>query len=90
MFSIPNAANWSKEPAPAGFLDLTRIIAEAPSEAHFYCCGPRPMLDAFETATLDRPPGDPSYDLMVFPSFRESFWSMTVEAGAEYGVRIVG
>ncbi len=32
-------------------LDFSPIIAAAPAGAHFYCCGPVPMLSAFEAAT---------------------------------------
>jgi vanillate O-demethylase ferredoxin subunit len=32
-------------------LDVEATIATAPAEAHFYCCGPRAMLQAFERAT---------------------------------------
>lgn len=38
-------------------LDLAAIIAAAPATAHLYCCGPAPMLAAFETATAGRAPG---------------------------------
>ena len=38
------------------FLDLPGIVASAPAGAHFYCCGPLPMLDAFEKATAALPP----------------------------------
>ncbi|RYE04106.1 MAG: oxidoreductase [Sphingomonadales bacterium] len=38
-----------------GYLDLARIIGEAPSQAHFYCCGPAPMLAAFRAATAHLP-----------------------------------
>lgn len=38
------------------FLDIAKIVAEAPKDAHLYCCGPTPMLKAFEAATADRPP----------------------------------
>jgi vanillate O-demethylase ferredoxin subunit len=31
--------------------DIGRIIAVAPPEAHLYCCGPQPMLSAYEKAT---------------------------------------
>ena len=37
------------------FLDVATIVAEAPKNAHLYCCGPTPMLKAFETATADWP-----------------------------------
>ncbi len=37
------------------FLDLAAAIAAAPANAHFYCCGPNPMLNAFEAAAAGRP-----------------------------------
>lgn len=39
-----------------GYLDIGRIIAEAPGDTHFYCCGPAPMLAAFRAATAHLPP----------------------------------
>jgi tetrachlorobenzoquinone reductase len=30
------------------FLDVAAIVAQAPKDAHLYCCGPTPMLKAFE------------------------------------------
>jgi ferredoxin len=32
------------------FLDIASLINGAPSDAHYYCCGPKPMLAAFEAA----------------------------------------
>jgi ferredoxin-NADP reductase len=37
-------------------LDVAAIVADAPVDAELYCCGPAPMLDAFEAACVDRPP----------------------------------
>ncbi len=37
------------------FLDLGAIAASAPVGAHLYCCGPTPMLKAFEAATASLP-----------------------------------
>ena len=37
------------------FLDLAAIAAGAPAQTHLYCCGPLPMLKAFEAATADLP-----------------------------------
>lgn len=31
-------------------LDIVRIVAEAPPGAHFYCCGPVPMMESFQQA----------------------------------------
>jgi vanillate O-demethylase ferredoxin subunit len=36
-------------------LDLSAIVKAAPANAHLYCCGPVPMLEAFERAAADRP-----------------------------------
>lgn len=36
-------------------LDFRRVLAAAPPGAHFYCCGPKPMLAAFEAATAELP-----------------------------------
>jgi ferredoxin-NADP reductase len=36
--------------------DLRALIEAAPPGAHFYCCGPRAMLDAFASATADVAP----------------------------------
>lgn len=35
--------------------DLSRVVAQASPDAHLYCCGPQPMLDAFLAATSGRP-----------------------------------
>lgn len=37
------------------FLNIAGIVAQAPKDAHLYCCGPTPMLNAFEAATKDWP-----------------------------------
>jgi ferredoxin-NADP reductase len=33
-------------------LDIAAIVARAPQRAHYYCCGPLPMLSAYEAATI--------------------------------------
>ncbi len=38
-------------------LDIAAVVATAPSDAHLYCCGPAPMLAAFEAATANWPGG---------------------------------
>jgi vanillate O-demethylase ferredoxin subunit len=37
-------------------IDLDSVVKGAPPGAHFYCCGPLPMLAAFERATAGLPP----------------------------------
>ena len=36
-------------------LDVAAIVAAAPKDAHLYCCGPTPMLKAFEAASASWP-----------------------------------
>lgn len=49
-------ANVVFDGIPAGArLDLARICAAAPADAHLYCCGPTGMLDAFVATNADRP-----------------------------------
>jgi tetrachlorobenzoquinone reductase len=38
-------------------LPIADIVARAAPDAHLYCCGPAPMLDAFEAAGAGRPSG---------------------------------
>ena len=35
--------------------DIAAIVANQPVHAHLYCCGPLPMLEAFERASAGRP-----------------------------------
>lgn len=35
--------------------DFAALIAQVPKDWHLYCCGPAPMIDAFLTATRERP-----------------------------------
>ena len=36
-------------------LDLAKVVAEAEPNTHFYCCGPLPLLNAFNTAMASLP-----------------------------------
>lgn len=38
------------------FLDFAEILKQAPRHSHLYCCGPAPMIAAFQTAAADWPP----------------------------------
>ena len=58
------ADEWKALGAPArlylggttgGRLDIARTVQAAPAGAHFYCCGPQAMLQAFEEATAALP-----------------------------------
>ncbi|MPZ39282.1 MAG: 2Fe-2S iron-sulfur cluster binding domain-containing protein [Rhizobiales bacterium] len=46
--------NFDEEPG-GKMLDIAAIVRAATANAHFYCCGPLPMLAAFEAATAELP-----------------------------------
>ncbi|HKT19598.1 MAG TPA: PDR/VanB family oxidoreductase [Stellaceae bacterium] len=46
--------NFDGEPG-GKMLDIAAVVGQADAQAHLYCCGPLPMLAAFEEATKDRP-----------------------------------
>lgn len=51
-----NKVNFYFDQTPNGQrLDLTQLCQHADDSAHFYCCGPKGMLSAFEQATAHRP-----------------------------------
>ncbi|GAB7546047.1 PDR/VanB family oxidoreductase [Cupriavidus sp. CuC1] len=47
--------SFDREPG-GSMLDIAAITDALPAGAHVYCCGPMPMLDAFEQATAGLPP----------------------------------
>jgi vanillate O-demethylase ferredoxin subunit len=49
------AVRWHFDDEAGGVLDVAAIVAAAPRDAHLYCCGPAPMLKAFEAACAGRP-----------------------------------
>jgi ferredoxin-NADP reductase len=51
-----NCVHLHSDDEAQGVLDIAGIIAAAPSDAHFYCCGPAPMLAAYEAAASGRAP----------------------------------
>jgi ferredoxin-NADP reductase len=53
--AMPSSQFHFDEESAGRFLDIAGIIAAAPKDAHLYCCGPTPMLKAFEDATTNWP-----------------------------------
>jgi ferredoxin-NADP reductase len=56
----PGRVHFNFDQEPGGKLtDIKAVISTVPADAHLYCCGPNPMLQAFEAAAneLGRPRG---------------------------------
>lgn len=47
-----NACHFYFDQVPGGVaLDIAALVQRLPSQTHFYCCGPKGMLESFERAT---------------------------------------
>jgi ferredoxin-NADP reductase len=69
------------------FLDLAGAIAKAPANAHFYCCGPNPMLAAFEAAAAGRPKSNVHVEYFTPKAEAATsggFWVELARSGEEY------
>jgi tetrachlorobenzoquinone reductase len=51
----PEAVHLHFDDEAGGVLNIGAAVAATPATAHIYCCGPNPMLKAFEAATAGRP-----------------------------------
>jgi ferredoxin-NADP reductase len=68
-------------------LGVAAILAGAPRDAHLYCCGPAPMLAAFEAATADWPRDQIHIEYFtpkVEPARQGGFTVELARSGAEY------
>jgi ferredoxin-NADP reductase len=74
--------------ADGKFLDLKAIVTAAPENAHLYCCGPKPMLTAFEAAAAGRPKGHVHVEYFTAKENEAStiggFWVELARSGEEY------
>jgi len=70
---------WFDDETGGERIDMRGLTAQAPEHAHFYCCGPAPMIAGFEEALRDVPPAR---------VHREHF-SGSVELGCQGGFEVV-
>lgn len=52
----PGRIHFNFDDEQGRMLDVAQVAAAAREDAHLYCCGPLPMLEAFKAATADRAP----------------------------------
>jgi ferredoxin-NADP reductase len=75
------------EEADGKFLDIGAAIAKAPANTHFYCCGPNPMLKAFEEAAGSRPKSNVHVEYFTPKAEAATsggFWVELARSGEEY------
>lgn len=74
-----------------GPLDMTKVIAAYPASTHFYCCGPAPMLAAFEQATAALPPAQVHVEYFTAkevakPAVEQGFTVVAALSGREFRI----
>lgn len=57
LLSDPSVSLNFDDESAGKFLDIAAILERSPRHSHLYCCGPAPMLAAFEAAAADWPAG---------------------------------
>ena len=86
----PQAAHLHFDDEAEGkFLDLAAVVAAAPANAHLYCCGPNPMLKAFEAAAAGRPRAQVHVEYFTAKEAAAAgtlggFWVELARSGEEY------
>lgn len=71
------------------YLNFSDIVASEPASTHFYCCGPLPMLEAFESATAALPDDRVHVEYFAAKESADTSGGFTVElarSGASYSV----
>ncbi|MCH8917743.1 MAG: oxidoreductase [Proteobacteria bacterium] len=52
----PGRVHFNFDAEEGRMLDVEHVVAQAPADAHLYCCGPLPMLEIFNAAVKGRTP----------------------------------
>ena len=80
--------NFDAEPG-GKMLDIAAVVRAAPPNAHIYCCGPLPMLSAFEAATAELPRERVHVEYFTAkepPAVRGGFKVVLAKTGREFTV----
>jgi ferredoxin-NADP reductase len=83
------AARLHVDEEAGGVLDVARIVAGAPKDAHLYCCGPGPMMQAFEAATAGWPEGQVHVEYFSAPApapIEGGFTVVLAKSGREFAI----
>lgn len=56
LLDLPEVSCYFDDELQGQLPPIVRIVQITPGDAHLYCCGPTPMLTAFEAACAGRPP----------------------------------
>lgn len=87
----PGRVHFNFDLEDGHFLDVAKVVKEAPSGAHLYCCGPAPMLELYKTAAEGRAPGTVHLEYFAAPDDAvigsdESFTVVLKSTGQEFEI----
>ncbi|MBV8630039.1 MAG: oxidoreductase [Silvibacterium sp.] len=69
----PGRVHFNFDHEPGGrMIDLKDVLAKSDANAHFYCCGPAPMLQAFEDAAKALGLPSPQIHVEYFTAMQEA------------------
>lgn len=86
----PGRVHFNFDQETGAMMDVARIVAEAPADAHLYCCGPLPLLAAYKAAAVGRVPETVHLEYFAAPSTpttpHEAFTVVVASTGKEYEI----
>jgi vanillate O-demethylase ferredoxin subunit len=88
----PGRVHFNFDQEQGAMLDVERVVAAAPADAHLYCCGPLPMLNIFKAAAAGRPSDTVHIEYFAAPSVaapsKEAFTVVVSSTGQAYEVGV--
>lgn len=86
----PGRVHFKFDLEDGGMLDVAAAVASAQVQAHLYCCGPLPMLDAFKAAAAGRPAATVHLEYFAAPTVGtpsgDAFTVTVVSSGQTYEI----
>ncbi|WP_025597319.1 PDR/VanB family oxidoreductase [Burkholderia sp. WSM2230] len=80
--------NFDGEPG-GSILDIAAVVNEAAPGTHFYCCGPTPMIEAFERATDNYPAEQVHveyFSAKEAPAANEEYTVVLAKSGKDFAI----
>ena len=87
----PGRVHFNFDSEQGAMMDIAKVVADAPAEAHLYCCGPLPMLAAYKAACASRKPETVHLEYFAAPTMpntaKEPFTVVVASTGKEYAIK---
>jgi len=77
----PGRVHFNFDAEEGRMLDVEHVVAQAPADAHLYCCGPLPMLEIFNATVKGRAPETVHVEYFTPPGQRAGADASAVSEG---------